>query len=1108
MSTTLGRGGMGEVVRALDRRLDRGVAIKRLRSEYGNNQKAFRRFLTEAKSVAALNHYNIVQIYDFGQDSEGPFIVMELVEGQSLAERLDEGSLPLDQAIELTTQLCEGLQAAHDGGIVHRDIKPANILLTESGIPKLTDFGLARQETAAQSTHTQVGAVLGTLDFMPPEQRKDATQADGRSDQWSLAATFYQMVSGELPRVIDGSSIPESVREITLRALKTHPEERYDSIREFGQALQAANRPASVDDADPLALAEGQCAQCGASNDVSRQFCKGCGSSLQTPCPQCEQPEAIWERFCGSCGTDIRERLHEQLEAAQQLRGEVQALRTSYRHADAISLLTPLMESQHPALATQQEWATTTHDSLSKEYAKLTQQRDQLLDAAKEQMDRGRFTSAQKYISQIPEALRTSETQILSTDIDARSQEAATLGSQIQAAVKQRNHDGLEAKIARYLELKPNDATAKKLKIRLANRHARESENAADGAGASIDTESNTATTAATIGSSISSLKSRKVKSFLAIAAIGGIGLLALSMALSGPSDSEHGESDSTVTGRALSPRVSLGSVTVASKDGWTPLFNGTDLSGWKKLGVTSGWSVRNGEIVAEPVEQGRNGGWLMTEKDYSDFELELEFATAAGTDSGVAFRGDVTSSLGNSQAEIQIADEKDPELVSELTQSSHRRTGSLAGYSSTGNVPTLDRDAWHQLRLTVQGTQVTAVVNGVVTTSTSLNHHLAQAKTRNPRGFLQAGPIGLQKLKGVARFRNIRIRELAGKSPLTTSAGTAIPADAVSFGESKYDFSLVEMNWQEARLHCENRGGHLPIVTSLAEHQFLTKFLNEKAPDITGFEGIWLGATDGQQEGVWMWVDGSPLTFDVWQDHQPNNKGDNEHFALLWRGNSSTGKSGFWADQPKTSYQHTAYCVCEWDNVSDATLDTIGWRNLFNGRDLTGWRGNTSHWTVSDGELIGKTLGQLSRNQFLIFDEELGNFELQFQFMLEKGNSGVQLRSTDWGEQGVKGFQADIAYDDFVWMGCLGGEGIYYPRIAMTTETQQERLRQTIDQYGWNSMKITAIGDLVSITVNQVRTVDDSFSGIPTRGLIALQLHGGTPTEIHFRSIRLRDIQ
>jgi serine/threonine-protein kinase len=182
---TLGKGGMGEVLLAMDTRLERKVAIKRMLGDGAKSRTAVSRFLTEAKSIAALNHPNIVQIYDYGRASDGPFLIMEFVEGNSVLGRLRDGAIPLDEAIDMTCQLCDGLGKAHDANIIHRDIKPANILLTNDGIPKLTDFGLARQDTG-DTGQTMAGAVLGTLDFMPPEQRRDATQTDNRSDLWSL----------------------------------------------------------------------------------------------------------------------------------------------------------------------------------------------------------------------------------------------------------------------------------------------------------------------------------------------------------------------------------------------------------------------------------------------------------------------------------------------------------------------------------------------------------------------------------------------------------------------------------------------------------------------------------------------------------------------------------------------------------------------------------------------------------------------------------------------------------------------------------------------------------------------------------------------------------
>lgn len=238
IEAVLGRGGMGEVLLAVDTRLDRRVAIKRILGEGASSKTAVTRFLTESKAIAAINHPNIIQIYDYGQAEDGPFLIMEYVDGSSLLDRCRDGALPLGEAIDLACQLCDGIAKAHDLGIIHRDIKPANVLITQDGLPKLTDFGLAKAE-ATDHQMTMPGAVLGTLDFMPPEQRQDAKLVDARSDLWSLAATVYQMVTGRSPKIIRFKHIPESLQQILEKALDDAKERRYQSARHFRDDLRA-----------------------------------------------------------------------------------------------------------------------------------------------------------------------------------------------------------------------------------------------------------------------------------------------------------------------------------------------------------------------------------------------------------------------------------------------------------------------------------------------------------------------------------------------------------------------------------------------------------------------------------------------------------------------------------------------------------------------------------------------------------------------------------------------------------------------------------------------------------------------------------------------------
>jgi len=190
----LGAGGMGEVYRAKDTRLDRTVAIKVLPQQFSNDLIRKQRFEREAKTISALNHPSICVLHDIGSQDGVDYLVMECVEGETLAKRLEKGPLPLDQVLKFGAQIADALDKAHRAGIVHRDLKPGNIMLTGSGA-KLLDFGLAKPVapltqlatmtvTKAESPVTQHGTIVGTFQYMSPEQ-VEGKELDGRSDIFS-----------------------------------------------------------------------------------------------------------------------------------------------------------------------------------------------------------------------------------------------------------------------------------------------------------------------------------------------------------------------------------------------------------------------------------------------------------------------------------------------------------------------------------------------------------------------------------------------------------------------------------------------------------------------------------------------------------------------------------------------------------------------------------------------------------------------------------------------------------------------------------------------------------------------------------------------------------
>ena len=254
----LGTGGMATVYRGRDRLLDRAVAIKMLAPKYAGDEKFVTRFQREARAAAGLNHPTIVSVYDTGDTDGEHYIVMELVEGETLADLLRRsGPLSADQTARIASGIAEALQAAHDQGLIHRDVKPGNVMLTSAGAVKVMDFGIAR--AATDDTLTQTGLIMGTASYLSPEQSR-GDPVDHRSDVYSLGCVAYEMLTGSPPfsgdaplsvaykHVHDQPARPSSIRPsipaetetVVLRALAKDPDARFPSAEAFRQAITAA----------------------------------------------------------------------------------------------------------------------------------------------------------------------------------------------------------------------------------------------------------------------------------------------------------------------------------------------------------------------------------------------------------------------------------------------------------------------------------------------------------------------------------------------------------------------------------------------------------------------------------------------------------------------------------------------------------------------------------------------------------------------------------------------------------------------------------------------------------------------------------------------------
>src|ERR1700730_4840760 len=268
ITAKLGAGGMGEVYRARDTKLDRQVAIKILPKSFAHDPERLARFEREDKVLAALNHPNIAQIHGLEERA----LILELVEGPTLAERISQGPLPLDEALNVAKQIAEALEAAHEKGITHRDLKPANIMITPAGVVKILDFGLAavtppsaaREGDPANSPTltmraTQAGMIMGTAAYMSPEQAS-GKPVDKRADIWSFGVVLWEMLTGH--RLFDGETIshvladvlrgpidfdklpketPRAIRDLLRRCLDRDVKNRLRDIGEARVALDKAS---------------------------------------------------------------------------------------------------------------------------------------------------------------------------------------------------------------------------------------------------------------------------------------------------------------------------------------------------------------------------------------------------------------------------------------------------------------------------------------------------------------------------------------------------------------------------------------------------------------------------------------------------------------------------------------------------------------------------------------------------------------------------------------------------------------------------------------------------------------------------------------------------
>ena len=374
MMQQIGRGGMGVVFLAQDKKLNRYVACKRLLLQNVNRQSIQRRFLKEAQTIASLGHIHIVNIYDIGRDEYGYYITMEYVAGPPISDEgmmqkppppvslqkyiTEIGPMDMDQARRLIIKLCSALEYAHQQGVIHRDIKPANILLNERYEPKLVDFGLARPLNRRDNTEiTLEGEFVGSPEYVAPEQWAESSSVDKRADIYSLGGVFWFALTGKLPRYFRESDIPEELKVPISKALEHKISDRFNSAHELATELKKLSQSGSFEKGSsnlgPNAGTDTwSCPSCKGLNPSKANYCVQCGTYGLQNCPTCESEFRLGSQHCPHCGVDVK-----QAEEAAAIIAEAENHAAFLEFETAVTVIKDLDSKHYPKANTlTKEW--------------------------------------------------------------------------------------------------------------------------------------------------------------------------------------------------------------------------------------------------------------------------------------------------------------------------------------------------------------------------------------------------------------------------------------------------------------------------------------------------------------------------------------------------------------------------------------------------------------------------------------------------------------------------------------------------------------------------------------------------------------------------------
>jgi serine/threonine protein kinase len=733
----LGHGGMGAVFLGEDGTLGRKVAIKVMLPHLAQSRSAQQRFLREAKTAATLEHDNIVPIFHVEEDRGAPYIVMPLLKGEPLSDRLDHGGqMPLAEILRVGRELAEGLSAAHAAGLIHRDVKPANVWLeSPRDRVKILDFGLARA-SSDESGLTQQGVIVGTPAYMSPEQGR-GEPVDARGDLFSLGVVLYRLCTGKLP--FQGKDPVSTL----LAVARDEPAAPSDLRPELPPELSGL----------VMKLLEKDLARRPASAAEVVRAIQALEQKLAGQPPTAE-PGASRRRSSGAPAW--RDERTVDLESGSGRRRRLVLIA-----AAALALCGMVAGGVYwfwPAAKGPDGGANNTPPTPERRTVNLLELLDLKKDATQGNwsVDASGLKAEEDGVAVVEFPYSPPEEydfRIEFTYGRGRRQlnQFLARGDRSFSCVLGAGDGGglfaLEAVDGKPAELSP--AAVRRAVMTMNERHVCVARIRRDWLAVELD------------GSELFRWKTDYSDLTLDHPAIqhwadARRNRTRLAVGTFMSQTVFHEAEVIEISGRGTFSRPDDPGVVAGNwKNAGTPfvpLFNGKDLAGWKVVGHP-GWSVRDGVLVGESAGP---HGWLMTEQDYADFELSLEYRQSAGGNSGVFLRAWPDGPIdGGKFMEIQLIDDA-------IVPDPRAQTGALFGVLAPDPRPKATVNEWHRLDIRLQGWQLQVTFDGQKILSTNLRDHKDRV-TRFPGLAATKGRIGLQIYPGKIEFRNVRVRKLAG---------------------------------------------------------------------------------------------------------------------------------------------------------------------------------------------------------------------------------------------------------------------------------------------------------------------------------------------------------